>query len=897
MIGDRPPHRWLALVRALVPARRRDEAEGDLVELWHLRRAQGGRGIRRAFWRDAASLIRESRHVRAREPNRFTRGRRVADWWRGLVSDVRRGARILTVDRGLAALVTITLAAGVGASAAVVSAADSILFRALPVPDPDAVVALYGIDRRTGVFDETSFPDYETMRDTAHSFEALAAYVRLPLDLDLGATRVAVRADAVTTNFFTMLRLRPRLGRAFGPRDEAADARAFVMMISERLWRDRFGADPATVGREVTVHGQAFQIIGIVPAAFTGQNFGWGGRPDVWIPIRSSPAVLPALARADVLHRRDAPFVLMMGRLQPRASLGAAQAEAAGLAATLARSNADPGADRSIDVVPAGRAKFWPAYRDAVRQSAAALAGATMLLLLLVCANLASLLFTRVLRRRRDLAVRAAVGASRGRLVQQLLVESAWLALPGFVLSILVAAAIQRALMSVPAIFGTGLDAVAPFDVRLIGIAAGLSAAAAGVFAIAPALRARRVDVSAALAADSRGATAARGDRARQALLVVQIALSAVAVAGAVLVVRGIVSTRGIDLGYNLSKLVLVSVEAAAPDAPPAEMHTAVARAVDRLRTLPGIESATTTSDLPLTGIRMVRTAAATPDRASAVTTDTYAVGTGFFETMGTRVIAGRSFTDDEARRAPAIIVVNHTFAERAWPGADAVGRSVYVWSGAARTRVRVVGVAADMMYRNPWSPAAPTIYLPSGAVPSRAQIVTRVRAGVPPASVAPIVQRAVDTPGLVVTGVDAGPERLDAALGPERAAGLFLGALAAIALVIASVGLYGSAAFVVAERSREISIRLAIGGAPGRVAAAIVRPLAVCTAIGIAAAVPAAAALLPFLANQAKGVAPDDWPTIAIAAAFTAAACAVAMLLPARQAARVDPVEALRSS
>lgn len=895
MIPGRPPRRWLAVVRALVPRDRREEAEGDLVELWRIRRTQGARGIRRAFWRDAVSLVRESRRARARNAKPVARGRlAAADWWRGLVSDVRRGARILATDRRLAAIVAVTLAAGVGASAAVIGAADAILFRALPVPNPDQVVALYEVNRRTGAYQETSFPDYEATRATMRSFDAISAYVRLPLDLDIGRTRVAVRADAVTTNFFSMLRLRPLLGRAFGPGDDRADGTAFVMMISERLWRDRFDANPEIVGRAIAIHGQPFQIIGIVPAAFTGQNFGWGARPDVWIPIRSAPSVLPVLARVDVLHRSDAPFVLMLGRLRPNVSISVAQAEVAGLVSTLARSTAD--ADRSIDVLPAGRAKFWPAYRDAVRESAAAFAGATALLLILVCANLANLLFVQALRRRRELAVRAAVGASPARLVQQLVVESAWLALPGFVLSLLVAAGVERALMSVPAIFGTGLDAVAPFDARMVGIAAALSISTAGAFALAPALRARHVDVAATLAADSRTATTSRAGWVRSALLVIQIALSAVTVAGALLVFRGLTKTRAADPGYDLSRLVFVSLSASSDDASDAATRAAVDRVVNRIGELPGVESVSTASDTPLTGVRMTRLAGTTTDRSAAATTDTYGVGAGFFETLGARLVAGRSFTTDDISAAASVVVINQTFADRTWPREDAVGRTVYVWDDSTPKALRVVGVAADMQYRTPWSPPAPTIYL-GGAIAPAPSVVIRVSEGVSAVRVASTVPPSIETPGLVVTGVETGDARLGSALAPERAAGIFLGALAAIALFIASVGLYGSAAFVVAERSREISIRMAIGGSAGRVAAAIVRPMLVCAAAGVAIALPASAALLPFLANQARGAPPNDWPTIAIAAAITTMACVAAMLLPARRAARIAPIDALRSS
>jgi predicted permease len=666
------------------------------------------------------------------------------------------------------------------------------------------------------------------------------------------------------------------------------------MMISERLWRDRFDANPGIIGNTILVHGQPFQIIGVVPAAFTGQNFGWGARPDAWIPIRSAPAVLPVLARVDVLNRSDAPFVLMLGRLRPTVSISVAQTVVASLVAALARSSAD--ADRSIDVLPAGRAKFWPAYRDAVRESAAAFAGATALLLVLVCANLANLLFVQALRRRRELAVRVAMGASPARLVQQLVVESAWLALPGFVLSLLVAAGVERALMSVPAIFGTGLDAVAPFDARVAGVAAVLSIATAGAFALLPALRARRVDVTAALAADSRTATTSHAGGVRSVLLVAQIALSAVTVAGALLVFRGITNTRGADPGYDLSRLVLVSLSTASDDAPAATTRAAVARVVDRIGARPGVASVTTASDTPLSGTRMTRLAGTTTDRSAAATTDMYDVGAGFFETLGARLVAGRSFTRADLSAGADIVIVSESFAARAWPDRDPVGRTLYVWDESRPLPMRVVGVAADVRYRTPWSAAAPAIYLGGGStrVPG---IIVRAREGVPAARLATAMRQSIETPGLVVTGVETGNARLGSALAPERAAGVFLGALAIIALVIASVGLYGSAAFVVAERSREISIRLAIGGSARHVAAGIVRPMLVCTAVGIAVALPASVALLPFLANQARGAASNDWLTIGIAATITAMACAVAMLLPARRASRIDPIDALRSS
>src|SRR5579883_2705227 len=337
-----------------------------------------------------------------------------------LLRDTQYALRILARSPGYAAAAILTLALGIGANTAIFSAIDEILFRPPDVPEPQRLVQVYNFNRKTSTYLSSSYPDYLDFRRQARSFQNLAAYVRFPLNVQIGgeaSERISV--EAVSDNYFAMLRVPPLIGHAFGPADDVSGA-APVALIAEDLWRARLRADPGIIGRTITISGRPFTVIGVVPKKVTGLNLNWVTPPRVWIPLRATALVLPRFDR--VIERRTAIWLVLTGRLNPGVSLFSAQAELRAVAANIAGNR-----DLTAVLYPLGRSKFWPSYRNDIRTSLTGFGIASGLILLLACANVSNLLLGRVIARRRELAMRLAIGAGRGRIVRQLLTEAALL--------------------------------------------------------------------------------------------------------------------------------------------------------------------------------------------------------------------------------------------------------------------------------------------------------------------------------------------------------------------------------------------------------------------------------------------------------------------------------------
>lgn len=811
-----------------------------------------------------------------------------------LFEDVRRGARVLGREQRVASLIALLLALGVGALAAIVGVADRVLFRPLPVADPDAVVALYAVNRRTSAYQSTSFPDYEDLRAATHTLVDLAAYVRLPVRARIGDRSESLGGEAVTWNFFATLGIRPAAGRFFGPEDEARLEGRPVAVISERLWRRAFDASPSVIGRALALNGRDVRVLGVVPASFTGQNLGWAGRQDVWFPLSAADAIVPALGEADVLHQRTIPLVLMIGRLAPGVGLEPARAEMEVLASRLTQPGSD--ADVALELYSAGRAKFWPANRPVVERSLLAFAAAGGLILVLIASNVANLLLARAVRRRRETALRLALGAGRSRLLLQILIESLWFAVPGFVAAVGVAWLVQRVLLRFPSVFGVGLSMSPQLDGRLIAICAVTALATAALYALVPALRLRSVDLASAWRHDPRTTTSGRTTSVRSALLVLQVGLSLVLLAGSVLVGRALMEARSIDPGFDLSRLVVMTVEeGSAPDGrvPPARAQ-ALARDVARM---PAVASVALASETPLAGTRSVATVRSTPAGSAVLTADRHVVSDAFFDALGIDVIRGRTFDDRDAG-GDAGVVVNQLLATRLWPDSDPIGQTIALRSGQVPERtLRVIGVVANVRYSGLFEDPRPYVYERDTPASSSARSpIVLIRASDDPARVVQSLRSMPLPAGLTIGSLSTGAGHLARALGPQRAANLLVGVFALLALLIAGVGLAGTVSFTFQQRRREIAIRMAVGGTPLRVTRQVLRHVVWIVSGGLLAGSLASAAFMRLLAARTPVVAPHDWANVGAAAGVLVLCCAIAALVPAWRATRVDPARVLRS-
>ena len=511
---------------------------------------------------------------------------------------------------------------------------------------------------------------------------------------------------------------------------------------------------------------------------------------------------------------------------------------------------------------------------------------------------MASLLLTRAVRRDRETALRLALGAGRARLLRQMLIEGIWFAIPGFVAAIGVAWAVQRLLVGFPAVFGVDLSVSLPLDRRLVLICGALSGATALLYVFTPALRLGAVQLSRFWKDDARTATPGGSGWLRPAVLVLQLALSMILLAGAMLVGRSLVQAQSLDPGYDLSRLIVMTLDTpetgAGADLEPAGMRALLAEVV---RT-PGVASVALASEVPLGGTRALVNVRSDADDVTPMTADRHFIDASFFSTLDIDLLRGRAFSDADAVGGEPIAIINQTLAARLWPGADSLGRTITVQADQTPPRVlRVIGVAPDVSYRGLWEQPRPYVYehvprRPDGARPP----VLLVRTSDVPARIAPELQLLGQRTGISIASVSTGSDRLEHALAPQRAASLLVGAFAVVAVLVACVGLASTALLTVEQRRREIAIRVAVGGRSGRVTRQILRRFGWLVAIGVTVGGVSGAAFTPLLAGQAPGVPARDWTTFAAAGAALLVCCALAALVPALRAARVNPAKTLRA-
>ena len=820
---------------------------------------------------------------------RFYESRRSA-FMDAMVRDTRYALRTLGRSPGYAAAAVLTLALGIGANTAILGAIDEILFRPPDIPDAGKLVQVYSFNRKTSTYLSSSYPDYLDFRQQSHALQNLAAYVRFPLNVQTGtgvSERISV--EAVSGNYFAMLRVPPLAGRAFGPTDDVAGA-VPVAMIAEDLWRTRMQADPAVLGRSIAISGREFTVVGIVPKRVRGLNLNWATPPEIWIPLRASALVIPRFER--VFASRSAIWLVLTGRLNPGASAGSAQAELETIAA-----NIGPNRDLSVAVYPLSGSKFWPSYRVGIRTSLTGFAIASGLMLLLACANVANLLLGRAIARRREIAMRLAVGAGRGRIVRQLLTEAALLAALSCGAALAVAIGLMRLMLHFPTALGLTLNLDLHIEWHALTFCVVLSTLAIAAFGLAPAVQTARIEIMPSLKTSGNAVSGSRNDWLRGGLIAVQAAFAMVLLVGGGLYGRTLWKAYSTDLGFQSERLLIAAFSLPAPGKDAAErMWRAQRSLLDRLSVTPGVISATLSS----TGIfspGRPRASIATSSTTAPVTATCEFVGRDFFKTMGIPLLEGQDYTArDEGTGTLAI--VNRTLAKSLGARTSPIGQAILVeLPGRAKTRYIVAGIAGDTKDGSVWEQAEPHLYLPAGQSDVSAGFLA-VRTSVRPAELAEPLRKMWNnlSPLTPLYEIQSGAERVDLALTPQRVAGAILGGFALLALILTAIGLYSVVAFSVAQQKREIGIRIAIGARPRAICAAVLRNSMLPVVAGLTAGVAVSIPLMRVLATKATNVSPYDGPTyLGVALLLSVAACAAA-IVPARRAMRVDPSVALRS-
>jgi predicted permease len=818
-------------------------------------------------------------------------------WLDRLRQDLRYSARSLARNPRFTIAAALTLALGIGANTAIFSAIDAVLVRPLPLPQSDRLSAIYSFSRKTGKYLSVSYPDYEDFARHTRSFEGLCAYVRLPLNLATGDHAERVPVEAVTTNYFEALKLPSLAGRAFRSEDDEASTASPSVMISEDLWRERFQGDLGLVGRTITLQDHPFTVIGIVPRRYRGTNLNWSDPPQLWIPLSAAPLVLPRLQTIDILHQRGMRWLLVLGRMRSGVTTAQAQAELRTLAAGLAQTWPTTNHDMTVMAFDASRSKFWPAYRTVITRSLAVFGAAAALVLLLACANVSHLLLERAMARRREIAIRLSIGAARGRLVRQLLTEDFLLVVPGSVAALAIAHGLQRVLLLFPNAFGLGLSMDLALDSRVLLFSLLLSFCSILLFGLAPALQTTRPELLSALKESGNALSVEGRGWLSHSLVALHVAFSMVLLVGGGLFARSLLKAYSVDLGFRTSRLLTLSFDLMQEEYSGERGRRFLETLVRDMSAQPGVESAALAFNAPLSGMHSPAQVA-DPDQpvAIAFAADANMVGPGFLHTLRIPLIAGRDYDSRDNAGAAKVAIVNQALARQLWPGDNAVGHTIVVRDGPGKGNVfEVVGVARDSRFSSVWDPAEPSLYLVASQLSwPTGNLILRTK--VQPGSLVPALRRQWSTLApRVPLDVRTGDDQLSGALTPQRVATGFLAAFGALAILLASVGLYSITAHAVSRRTREIGIRIAMGARPSLIVRQVVGRSFRLAAAGLVLGAAASAALMRLLASQIRNVSPYDTLTFGAAAVAIVAVSVAAALIPALRAAGIDPQTALK--
>ncbi len=852
---------------------------------------------RRAIWDAAATLPSEyasalargfrSRHQPDAEPPRHPPHTAAAEERivEHIGQDLRIAARRLMASPAFTLVVIATLALGIGANTAIFSVIDGVLLRPLPYHEPDRVVR---IDHQEpyGNVAEAEFVDY---RRGTSVFERIAALSAGETNLTGGDEASRVGYALVSDGFFAVLGTKPVVGRALVDDDERA-ASPLVVVIGENLWRDRFAGDPNIVGRVVEVGRSTRTIVGVMPARFAYPS----ANAQLWIPMK---------LRLDSLATRNNHNLRMVARLKPGVTPAAASVALNALSRGWMSQYPDiygVGKPLIAQVKPVRDELLGP-----TRPYLVALFGAVALVLLVACVNVANLLLVRGEGRRKELAIRAALGASSRRLASQLVAESVLLALAGGLAGLGLGVALTRALVasapsSIPRLGEIGIDTTVLLFTAALAMLTGL------LFGLVPARRAARTDSAAALKDGGKSSHSTIAGRTRRALVIAEVALSMTLLVGTSLLLRSLWTLQGTDLGFKATGAVTLRVSLPPKEYDNDKSVAAFAALVERLRALPGVTGVTGMGEMLMSdGFsmwsilldgRIVTSVSETPSASPQQ------VLPGFFRNLGIPIVRGREITAADRGDAPAVAVINETMARQLWPGTDAIGHTFRVMGDSTAPWMTVVGISRDVRSAGYTTATPPAFFVPYAQAGKSAYVTPRAMSlvihtngdpnGIVPAARAVVREVEAKAPVSAVRTLD---DVVAASIGERRFVTMLLTMLAGLALTLASLGIYGVIAYGVSERRNELGIRLALGAAPGAVQRLVVGEGVRIALVGIVCGVAGAWASGRLLTSLLVGVSAIDVPTFAAMALVLVAVSSLAAFIPARRAARLDPLEAMR--
>lgn len=817
--------------------------------------------------------------------------------------DIRFALRILIKSPGFSAIAILSLALGIGANTTIFTVVNAILLNPLPVKQISRVVQLDTVDAKTHVTAANvtklgmSYPNFQDYARSSNVFSGLSCIAGpLPLTWSGGTEPKQIFGQMVSANYFDVLGLRPAAGRLFLPDEDTKLAGNNVAVLSYSLWVNKFGSDPNVVNKTLTLNATSYSIVGVAPRGFKGA-FTFGNAEQVFLPVSMYPQVLAGFFKDNFNDRRFLATVVV-GRLKDGVTLGEAEASLKTMASNLEREFPKDNASRSVALTPLGEAAVGVNNRNQFVLIGGFMMAIVGLVLLIACANLANLLLAQSAARQKEIGLRAALGASQVRMARQLLTESMVLALLSGVIGLAIAYAGRAVLWSFRPPFILDGDVDLTFDSHVLFFTLGVALLTAVTIGLAPAVKVAKPNLVEALNIGGRGGSVGWGRSPLRSLLVVtEIALALVALIGAGLFVRSMQTAQRIDPGFESKKLFVFAFDLGALHYDEGRGQQYFRAAIDRAKAVPGVESATIASNLPLGGGLGRTVFPEGQDEASGyrgTLTQLNDVDTNFFRTLRIPLVGGRDFTEADRKETRPVAIISEAMAKQFWPGQDAVGKRFHFF-GEPQLR-EVVGVARDTVVNNIGEDAQPLAYLPITQDFAPAATM-QVRTNGSPESVIAAVRsqvQSLDT-NLALTNLNTIEELIDQGLWAPRAGAAMLAVFGALALLLAIVGVYGVLSYSVSQQTREIGIRMAMGARTSSVLSLVVRQGMRLALVGLALGLIIAFAGMRVLASLLFGVSAHDPATFAGVSLILATAAILGCYIPARRAAKIDPITALR--
>jgi predicted permease len=807
------------------------------------------------------------------------------------LQDVRYGVRVLARNKGFTAVAVLTLALGIGANTAIFSVVNDLLLRPLPYSDAERVVMLWEVTPEGRHMNTTSRANFREWRAQSSSFESVAAFSDQRLNLTGAGEPEEVAVQLATPDLFKVLGVEPILGRVLVEDDLRSDSAGVV--LSHAFWKRRFGGDPGLLGKPITLNGVPFNVVGVMPPGFQWhikQRSGTGKPPELWM-VLAMPQ--PGAQGANERGR----FLSVVGRLKRGVSFEQADAELKTIHRRLEQDSTF-NKNYTAEVIP-----LREQLVGNVRPALWVLLGAVGLVLLIACANVANLLLSRVAAREKEIALRTALGARRTRVIRQLLTESLLLSLAGSALGLLVAWWGIGALVAISPRDLVNLQNVG-INTTVLAWTLGVTLLTSVLFGIMPALEATRLNLSDALKDGGKGADAqgSRSRRLRGVLVVGEVALALMLLAGAGLLVKSFVQLRQINTGFETENVLTMVLRLPAAKYKEDPQYVAFFRqTLERVRALPGVRSAGIVNYLPLygglgaaTGFNVEGQPA--PPPGTGPSTNVRVADSGYFQTMGIALRRGRTFTDVEDSEARHVILVSESFARKFFPDEDPVGKRLKVFMDENPVWAEIVGIVGDVRYDNLTAEAEPFVYYPHPELTYPFMTLV-IRTAGDPSEMAPAVRREIASldPDQPVSDVRTMTQVMADTVARSRFNTLLLAVFAGLATLLAAVGIYGVMSYSVQLRTREIGLRMALGAQPGRVLLLVLRQGLLLTLVGIGVGLAGALALTRVMSGLLYGVTASDPATFAAIVVVLGVVSLVACYIPARRATRVDPLIALK--